>query len=63
MPEDGNLRFGDRVCVYNSGMSVNLSINMQESNLHEAEAVSGPCATSGSKILRPCIRNVFVITG
>lgn len=61
-PEDGNLRFGDTVCLYNPANEENLSINLSDSRLHEAEVVSSPSGVSASKLLHPCYRNAFTIT-
>lgn len=61
-PKNGNICFGDIICLYNPRTEANLSINLSNSRLHEANSVSAPCGVSASKILKPCFRNAFVIT-
>jgi len=59
--EDGKIRFGDQICLFNLSLQENLAINMADSHLFEAEQVQ-PCGVSSSAILQPCNRNVFVVT-
>ena len=47
--------------MYNPETDSVLSVNMEASRLQEAECFEGPCGVSASKILQPCVRNVFVI--
>eukprot|EP00112_Aurelia_sp_Birch-Aquarium-sp1_P001018 Seg11.2 transcript_id=Seg11.2/GoldUCD/mRNA.D3Y31 product="Cilia- and flagella-associated protein 161" protein_id=Seg11.2/GoldUCD/D3Y31 len=59
---DGYLRFGDLVCLYNPELDAVLSVHMSDSKLHEAKCIEGPCGVSASKRLQPNARNVYVIT-
>jgi len=61
-PKDEKLCFGDKICLYNPASEENLSINLSDSQLQEAEVVSSTCGVSASKLLQPSYRNVFVIT-
>ena len=59
---DGFVHFGDLVEIFNPETEVALSANMPEGKMYEALALEGPCPLSGSKLLDPCVRNVFVVT-
>jgi len=61
-PTDGNLHFGDTICLYHPASKQNLAINMSDIRLHEDETVSAPCGVSASTKLEPCYRNTFVIS-
>eukprot|EP00058_Branchiostoma_floridae_P011566 XP_002597054.1 hypothetical protein BRAFLDRAFT_96207 [Branchiostoma floridae] len=71
---DGLLHFGDTVMIVNPGAERNdvrdirqrdptaLCLNISEYKAHLASQVEAPCPVSASRIIKPCIRNAFVIT-
>ncbi|XP_035661142.1 cilia- and flagella-associated protein 161-like [Branchiostoma floridae] len=71
---DGLLHFGDTVMIVNPGAERNdvrdirqrdptaLCLNISEYKAHLAAQVEAPCPVSASRIIKPCIRNAFVIT-
>ena len=58
---DGNLRFGDKVCIHHVPTKSLVSAYMSTFAAHEATCLQPSSPVASSQSLVPCTRNIFVV--
>jgi len=58
---NGNVSFGDVVCLYHPQTEENLTIFLTNNQLYDADVASTPCGVTSSKMLKPLYRNAFAV--